>query len=373
MHSRPSGRRVACRGAERLDSIVIEWSQVERLAYATDDIDVLGAHRLHLVAARLWRAGGRDVPQRLQDWERLMLLTWGGVGPTLRAAREAYDGRLVLMKGPEVAARYPVSTDRPFSDVDLLVDDASEAQRALLAAGFVEVGEPELYRDIHHLRPVALPSMMIAVELHSVPKWPSVLPPPPVGELLEAAVPSTLAIDGLAALRPEHHAICLAAHAWAHEPLARVGDLLDVALVTDQGDVSLAMKDARRWGMDRIFDTMLRTAEGTIGNTRPSVPQLTWARHLDRPRHRTVAGTHLTKWLAPFSAETFGAAVRSAIYALAADVKPAAGETWPDKAARGARAVANARRPRPDHELLLGDEAQIGNEVWARIHARRRE
>lgn len=352
---------------------MIEWSHVERLARATDDIDVLGAHRLHLIAARLWRREGREVPQLLQDWERLMLLTWGGVGPTVRAAREAYDGRMVLMKGPEVAARYPVSTDRPFADVDLLVDDAVEAQRALLAAGFVEVGEPELYRDIHHLRPVALPSIMLAVELHSVPKWPSVLSPAPVLELLEGAIPSTLAIEGVAALRPEHHAICLAAHAWAHEPLARVGDLLDVALVTGEADLSMAMADARRWGMHRIYDTMLGTVAGTIESRRPTFPQLTWARHLDRPRHRTVAGTHLTKWLSPFSAEPFPAATRSATAALVEDVKPAAGETWPDKAARGVRALANARRARPDHELLLGDEAQIGNEVWARIHAKRTE
>ena len=47
------------------------------------------------------------------------------------------------MKGPEVAAHYPVPSDRPFGDLDLLVEDPEAAQRALIAAGFVEFGEPD--------------------------------------------------------------------------------------------------------------------------------------------------------------------------------------------------------------------------------------
>ena len=48
---------------------------------------------------------------------------------------------LILMKGPEAAARYPDPALRPFCDLDFLVDDPAAAHRALMAAGFVEVGD----------------------------------------------------------------------------------------------------------------------------------------------------------------------------------------------------------------------------------------
>ena len=53
----------------------------------------------------------------------------------LKRAREAYDGPLLLVKGPELTARYPDGARR-FGDLDLVAGDAEEAQAALLAAGF---------------------------------------------------------------------------------------------------------------------------------------------------------------------------------------------------------------------------------------------
>jgi hypothetical protein len=38
-----------------------------------------------------------------------------------------------------VAAHYPVPPDRPFRDLDLIVDDARAAQAAFVAAGFLEL------------------------------------------------------------------------------------------------------------------------------------------------------------------------------------------------------------------------------------------
>ena len=56
---------------------------------------------------------------------------------------------------------------RSFGDLDLLTDDAEAAQAALLAAGFQEVFEPEIYEDIHHLRPLWWPGLPLVVELHT--------------------------------------------------------------------------------------------------------------------------------------------------------------------------------------------------------------
>lgn len=355
-------------GARRRHTL--NWARVEQLATATDDLETLAAHRLHLITARRWRSEGRGVPDELQKSEQLALLAWAGVAPTLRAAREAYDGRIALMKGPEIAMLYPTSCDRPFSDVDLLVEDAIEAQRALLAAGFVEIGEPEFFRNIHHLRPLALPDMPLAVEIHSLPKWPDSLLPPPVQELLEATGASRTGVDGIAALSPEHHAICLAAHAWGHEPLARVGDVVDVAAAADHCDGTALRAAAAAWGMSRILGTTLRCADALFGEGRRSTPQRTWARHLAPPRRRTVAGAHLTGWLAPFSAEPPRAATVAAARAFVRDLRPARGERWHRKLVRGARAIAHARVPRAEFDELLGEDAQIGNEVLERINAR---
>ena len=63
----------------------------------------------------------------------------------LGKARCAYGGALMLMKGPEVAAHYPLPSDRPFRDLDLLVEYPAAAHRALIGAGFVQVADPALY------------------------------------------------------------------------------------------------------------------------------------------------------------------------------------------------------------------------------------
>ena len=65
--------------------------------------------------------------------------------------RAAYDGTLALMKGPEVAAHYPDPRLRTYCDLDFLVDSPEPAHRALLSAGFVEVGDPAHYHGALHI------------------------------------------------------------------------------------------------------------------------------------------------------------------------------------------------------------------------------
>src|SRR5256885_1116802 len=89
----------------------------------------------------------------------------------LEPIRSVCGGPLVLVKGPEVARLYPGSA-RTFGDVDLFAVDAQAAQRALLAAGFVEVDDPEPFLDHHHLRPLKAPTVGLRVEVHTAPLWP---------------------------------------------------------------------------------------------------------------------------------------------------------------------------------------------------------
>ena len=54
----------------------------------------------------------------------------------LREIRGTFDGRILLLKGLELACRYADPTDRPFGDLDLLTDEPERLQATLLASGY---------------------------------------------------------------------------------------------------------------------------------------------------------------------------------------------------------------------------------------------
>src|SRR4051794_28025772 len=126
----PSGR-----GAGAPDPAAL-WASVDK---AIDHMDVpaLAAHGIAPLAARRWRAQGRELPETLrqEEWAAKMIMRL--TIPLLQRARDAYPGRMLLLKGPEIAALYPPGM-RPFRDFDLLVEDAAAAQRALRGVGFVD-------------------------------------------------------------------------------------------------------------------------------------------------------------------------------------------------------------------------------------------
>jgi hypothetical protein len=356
--------------AER-GSLELLWERVDEIVDRAPDLDSLRLHGLHMLALRRWRESGRDIPETLEAEERLFMALQVTAPMVLRAARDAFDGRIAIMKGPEVAHLYRDPGDRGYGDLDLLVDDAGEAQRAFIAAGFVEVGEPEVYRDIHHLRPLALPPCLLSIELHHAPKWPTELSaPPPRAELLEAAVPSATGISGLDALHPDHHAICLAAHSWAHEPFLRLRDLVDVAVVTASGSGTMMDEIAIAWGVQKLWRTTTRTCAALFDDGPMPMHARIWARHLETARQRTVFEWHLTKWVSPYADRRPPAAVRASLAAAAQDLRPTSDETWNAKIKRTLVAVRNAHVPRLAHDDELGDAAHAGNEVRARIAAR---
>ena len=325
------------------------WAAVDRLVDRAARPDDLRAHRIHLLAARRWRAEQRPVPPELESAERRAVIAALTAPVLLKRVRDACDGPLVLLKGPEVAARYPDPALRSYLDLDLLVADPRGAKRALLAAGFVPVGDPRVYEDIHHERPLAAPNLPLHVELHSTPKWPDVGAAPRADELLDAAVPSALGVDGVSALPAAHHALVLAAHSWAHSPLRRVGELVDVAVVADGAAPGELRALAGAWGLGRIWDTTAGAVAGLLEDGPTTWPLRTWARHLPAVRDRTVLETHLEHWLSGFSALPPGGALAAGAGALGAELRSAPGESAAAKLSRTRLAVRNALVRRSEH------------------------
>ena len=326
------------------------WRSVDRLiagaiASRGGDLDGVLAHKVGPLAAGWYERSQTLVPHVLHEEQRAASL---GVllAPTLvQRIRDAVEGELVLLKGPEVAARYPPG-GRRFSDVDVLVRDADAAQAALMRAGFVEADEGVDLDDHHHLHPLRYPAIWLSVEVHSAPNWPvHHTAAPPVEEVFEAAVPSVLQIDGVSAPTPLHHALLLAAHAWRHQPLHLLRDLLDVAALADGVPAAELQLTAERWGVGRLWRTTWAAAEALFYGSPDPLPFKLWARHLRPVRPQTVLEEHLQRWLHPFWEQPFGRALGDSLRMIGSDVTPAAGQTWGAKLTQSADALLHLRSP----------------------------
>lgn len=329
------------------------WTAVDRLleAATAEDLDDLVEHRVHLLAALRWRALGRRVPPALAQEERFAAMRVMAAPVLLRRIRELHDGPMLLLKGPEAAAYYPDPALRPFKDLDLLVADAPSVQRTLLAAGFEPIGDPALYVGIHHERPLWLPGQPLNVEIHSAPKWPDGLEPPSAKEFMSLAVPSAVGVDGLLALPAPVHALVVAAHSWAHEPLRRLIELLDIAVLLGEGDRAEIDSLARRWGIERIWRTTVAASGAVLSTSRQRTwPLRLWARNLADVSGRTVLESHLERWLAGYWSRPPAQAFRGMLDAAAREVSPAPGESWGAKLRRSRRAFSNAFARRAEHD-----------------------
>src|SRR5690242_7542951 len=110
------------------------WEGVDRLL-AQFEPELACEHGLGPLAARRLRLLEETVPEQLAREERAARTGRLVVPALLARIREAYDGPLLLMKGPELISHYPDQARR-LRDLDLLAGDAQRAQEALLAAGF---------------------------------------------------------------------------------------------------------------------------------------------------------------------------------------------------------------------------------------------
>jgi hypothetical protein len=326
---------------------------IERLVETAPNLAALRKHRLHLAAARLWLSAGRDVPADLASDARTSTVRAMLVNFILEKVRSASAGPLMLMKGAEVAAHYPVPSDRPFSDIDLLVEDPVTTQRALIAAGFVEYGDPEAYEGLQHLPPLVWPDAPLMVEVHRHASRPFWLAPLSAESLFRDAVPSATGVPGILAPEPAAHAVLVAAHAWTHEPLGIAGQLLDVAALLGCAHRRRAHALARAWGWEGMWSTNLAALDALVGGKVRSFALEVWARHLLAVRERMVLENHISRLAAPIWSLPAGEVPRAIACTLRYTAAPEHDEDWMTQLRRTGLAIAHAFRPLSRHEQSL--------------------
>jgi putative nucleotidyltransferase-like protein len=337
------------------------WRAVEVLIDRATLQGVL-AHKLGPLAAVRWRRLGKPLPKPLADEERAASFAMLSAVPLLRRIRDCCDGPLVLLKGPELTRLYPAKARR-FGDIDVLTPDADAVHQALKQSGFDELDElafdPE---EHHHLPPLRWRVIPLNVEVHGMPNWPPRAQPPSLEEILEAAGASGLEIEGLAAPHPLHHALMLAAHAWRHEPLQTLRDLVDIAAISAGQSVDDLDRAANAWGIGRIWRTTRRAADALFFGAPRTMPLRIWARHLEAVRERTVLESHLQRSLQPFWGFPLRVALAQTVDTLHVELAPAEGETWRQKLKRVPRAVRDAgvpvsRRHKSDEQATAIDRS----------------
>jgi hypothetical protein len=334
------------------------WKSVDDLVDRAPTAADLVAHRLFMHAVRRYRALGRPLPHVLAALEVQTAARMLALEPFLERLRNASTAPLLVLKGPEIAFRYPDPVLRPFTDVDVLTPDAHAVRDELISAGFFEVGAAEKYAGIHHLRPLAFGALPLVVELHNAPKWID-RNPPAVADLFSLAVPAALPIDGFLALPPGPHGLIVAAHAWAHTPLRRVSDLLDVEVLLETGDARRAADQlAGPWGMARVWAATTDAADAVLRGGRLPLTMRTWARNVRLVRDRSVLENHLERWVSCWwELPSRRAAVARTAEQIARDLTPSPGERWRTKLRRTLRALRHAGTRRGEHDHALRREA----------------
>ena len=296
-------------------------------------VEDLYRHGLHLLAARRWRSLGRELPQELVASEQAARLAIERAGVVLERVRAACPGPIVLLHGLEVATVYPDRALRSFGDLDLLVEDAPAARQALLGAGFERL-------DARAAPALLWPEQPVPVELFDRPTWVAGLQPPSTARLLSYARPSATHIAGIGALPPGEHALIVAANAWAHKPLRRARDLIDVAALTAGADRRDLDAVARAWGLQRLWTTTLGVADALLSPGAHPTPALRlWGRDVWELRAERLGERLLRRWLSPFWALPARSATQVVLATIAHDLRREPGESWSEKARSIRRAL----------------------------------
>jgi Uncharacterised nucleotidyltransferase len=337
------------------------WEGVESLLERLAP-ELVADHGLGALAARRARLRDEEPAERHAREERAARAA-ALVAPVLLArARAAYDGPLLLVKGPELSSRYPDGA-RGFADLDLVAADPELAQAALLASGFRHRAgsvPPAYYDRHHHLQPLEWPGLALPIEIHRRVMWPRGLRAPSNEELFEAASPAGVGVEGLLIPDPRHHALLVAAHSWGEEPMRKLRDLVDVLAMSDDDARDELRRLARRWGFERGWSATLAAADWLLrGGPEPRFVGI-WARYLRGLREPTVFEMHVRAWLSPFSLASPLRAVRLSAAALSYDLRPLPYENWDAKLRRTAQAALHPASPTSSHDRRVGRRRRRG-------------
>jgi hypothetical protein len=305
--------------------------------------EILIAHGVGLLAADRLRQTQREIPALLDQETAIATMIHLGAHSLLQRIRAVLDDHILLIKGPELAARYPSPTLRSFGDLDILVPDSARAKRILLDAGFREVDD---YEFAHTERPLRWPGLPILIELHHRLPWLHWVSAPPASDYFTRAIPSATNIEGIETLPRPDHALLVAAHAWRHAPLRRLGDLIDITAMAEGLDPDELESRASRFGMGNVWRTSVTTRDILLtGHGRTNWPLRLWARHLSPPRERSVLEIHVARWIGALWAPTLATRLASVRTTAADDFGPLPGESWTSKLRRTRRALGEAAAP----------------------------
>jgi hypothetical protein len=144
--------------------------------------------------------------------------------------------------------------------------------------------------------------------------------------------------------------VLLAAHAWAHDPLDRIGPLADVAALTEEAGREAAALVAAQWGVAGQWRATGRAIDEVLLQGSPARALPVWKRHLPVPRERTVYESHVSRVVAPVAAASIGRAPAALLGGLLGALRRAPGDTWRAKLSRSVRAIRHARWTRSHHE-----------------------
>ena len=249
----------------------------------------------------------------------------------------------MVMKGLEVAVRYPTRPLGPSRDLDLLAEEPDAAQHALIGAGFVELQTGHDYSK-NSTCPAGMARGSARRRAPSAPKLPA---------LSEAAAARRTVGDGRSE-RDRHRRLARAsascARIVARRPrmdshrLGRLGDLIDLAVMLPPDRRVEADALARRWGWERMWGTALAVADALLAGGPPAVALRTWARHLPEVRELSVLENHISRLTAPAFALPPRQAAREVGLAMRDTVARDRDERWSSKLYRSALAARDAFR-----------------------------
>ena len=259
----------------------------------------------------------------------------------LREIRVAFDGRILLLKGLELACRYADPTDRPFGDLDLLTDEPERLQATLLASGYdyddaIGTDTDLPYRDptFHQLAPLRHATLPVIVEVHRNPGWLAGMAPPQLSELIDRATPSRSGVDGLLTLDPAAHAVYLAVHSWRHRPFYRRQDLEDIQVLLEHDGTKTEAADlARAWGVGRIWGYYQNAIEARLGNE-PARPMVRLLGGTADSESRSVRSEYLGQYAGRFFVDHPIRHRAAIVRGIRGGLQPLEGERFRQKLAR---------------------------------------
>lgn len=328
------------------------WARIDEIVARAPDLSAARRHRIHLLAAHQQRLAGVALDPDLRAAKRDAAMKALAVPYVLARLRKAGDAPLVVMKGPEAAASYPVPATRPFKDLDVMTTDPEGIQATLVAEGFTELEGPDYPPTAYHLRPLVCPGVPLVIELHREPHFFEGLPVPALEDLLPLTIPSATRAPGILGLEPSAHAVLLAVHAWAHGALQRLGPLIDVAAVLADGDRAQADRVAADWGCLRVWRSTISAIDALLGDRPTSLALRTWARHLADSREPTVFETHVARVAGQACGLPRNRSVRGVASELYKVARPYGDETWTQKLLRSRRAAGHALKPLSEYRPI---------------------